>query len=80
MSAHASLSQNGFYRKGIWVEQPLTYSPFDLQVTFSVHMWLGRSPDFEKRNMWRSGQGPASSLIVLLILEFQFIGGKSPIA
>lgn len=38
--------------------------------------WLRKG----KRNMWRSGQGPASSLIVLLILEFPVHGGKSPIA
>ena len=62
MCAHASLSHNGFYQKGIRVEHPLTYFPFDLQGTFSVLVWLGRSPDFEKRNMWWSGQGPASSL------------------
>ena len=34
------------------------------------HVWSGRSPDF-MRNMW-SGQGPASSLIVLLVSSRSF--------
>ena len=41
MYAHASLSQDGFCHKGLWVEHP-----FGLQGAFSAHMWLGRSTDF----------------------------------
>ena len=56
---HASLSQDGFYWKGIWVEHPLTILPFGLQGSFSGYVWSEKS-DF-RENTW-SGQGPVSSL------------------
>ena len=31
MCAHASLSQEGLYRRGLWVEYPLALAHFDLQ-------------------------------------------------
>ena len=43
---HASLSQDGFYWKGIWVEHPLTILPFGLQGAFSGYVWSEKSPDF----------------------------------
>ena len=45
-----------------------------------MHMWLGRSPDFKKRNMW-CGQDPASSLncSAILMLEFRSMRSESPI-
>ena len=61
-------------------EHPLASLPFGFQGAFSAHVWSGRSPDFEKRNMW-SGQGPASSLKdPAPVFEFWSTGNESPIA
>ena len=54
MYAYASLSQDGSYCKGIWVEHPLTLLPIVLQGAFSANAWWGRSPDFgnERHVVW----------------------------
>ena len=75
MWAHASLSQDGFYRKGLWVEYPLISLPFNLQgALLCMCGWEGLLTS-RMRNMW-SGQGPATSLHcpALLISEFRFTG------
>ena len=78
---HASLSQDGFYLKGLWVAWPqLASHPFDLQAAF-LHMYgWGGFLTSRMRNIW-SGQGPVSSLIrpAVLILEFWSLGNESPI-
>ena len=38
--------QDGFYWEGLWVEHPLTSLPFWTPRSLSMHVWLGRSPDF----------------------------------
>ena len=65
-SVHTSLSQDGFYRKGIWVEHPLAYFPFGVQGVFSVHAWSGRSPDCknEKYMVWA---GPSRLALIALL-------------
>ena len=70
MYAHASLSQDGFYRKGIWVEHPLTELFFGLQEGF-LHMCGQRAPDFmkEKYVVWT---GPR--LLALIVLLFSLLG------
>ena len=73
-------SSHGFYRKGLWVEHPLTSLPFDLQGAFLCvcgHRGLLSS---RMRNMC-SAQGPAFSLNcpASLVLEFQSTGNESPI-
>ena len=70
MYAHASLSQDGFYRKGIWVEHPLTELFCGLQEAF-LHMCGQRTPDFmnEKYVVWT---GP--SLLALIVLLFSHVG------
>ena len=73
--AHASLSQDGVYRKGLRVAYPLISLPFDLQgALLCMCCWEGPLTS-RMRNMW-SGQGPATSLHcpALLILEFRFTG------
>ena len=70
--AHASLSQDGFYRKGIWVKRLWTLLPFGLKGAFSVHVWSRRSPDFEheKYVVWT---GPSFlALVVLLFSSWSF--------
>ena len=62
MCAHAFLSQDGFYQRGLWVEHPLTSLPFDLQGAFLHVCDLGHLLTSGIRNMW-SEQGPASSLV-----------------
>ena len=74
---HVSLSQVGFYCKGIWVEYPLTFLPLWPPRSFSVIRqvsWLGM------RNMWPE-QGPAFSFNcpAFLVLEFWSIQKESPI-
>ena len=77
---YISRSSHGCYRKGLWVERPLTSLPFDLQGAFLCmcgHRGLLTS---RMRNKW-SGQGPAFSLNcpTVLVLEFQSTGNESPI-
>ena len=57
MCAHSSLSQDGFYHTGIWIEHPLTLLPFWSARSLSAHMWSGRYPDLgnEKYVVW---EGP----------------------
>ena len=73
MYAHASLSQDGFYRKGIWVEHPLTELFFGLQEAF-LHRCGQWSPDFanEKYVVWT---GPR--LLALTVLLFSHVGFNS---
>ena len=71
MRARASLSQDGFYRRGIWAKHLLTSLPFRPPQSLSAHVWVGRSPDLRLRNMW-SQQGPASSLNCPAILSWNF--------
>ena len=64
MHEHPFLSQDGFYQRGIWIENiPSHNSPFDLQGGLSACVWLGRSPDLENKKyvVW-AGQGSPSSL------------------
>ena len=63
MCSHTSLSQDGFYQKGVWVELPLTSLPFGLQGAFSAHVWSGRPPDFENKKC-DLGRAQPSLLIV----------------
>ena len=81
MCVHASLSQDGFYPKGLWVDHPLTSPPFDLQGAFLCMCGPGGLLTSRMREMW-PGQGPASCLNcpALLVLESQFTGNESPIA
>ena len=80
MCEHASLSQDGFYQKGVWVEPPLTRLPFGLQGAFSVRMWSGRSPDFRNETCGLS-RAQAPLLIVLLLSSWSFSQeGMNPIA
>ena len=65
MCAHTSLSQYGFYWKGICIEHPLTLLPFGLQEAYLHMCGQGGLLTSRTRNMW-SGQGPASSLRVLV--------------
>ena len=72
MCAHAPLSQDRFYQKGIWVKHLLTLLPFGLKRAFSVHVRSGRSPDFEheKYVVWT---GPSFlALVVLLFSSWSF--------
>ena len=78
--AHVSLSQNGFYWKGVWVEHPWHSSPL-VSKEHSLHLCgQGGLPTSRKRNTW-SQQGPASSLngSPIPVLEFWFTGNESPI-
>ena len=70
MRAHASLSQDGFYRKDIWVEHPLTEFLLGLQGAF-LRVSSQRSPDFvnEKYVVWT---GPR--LLALTVLLFSHVG------
>ena len=70
MRACASLSQDGFYRRGIWAKHLLTSLPFRPPKSLSAHVWVGRSPDLRLRNMW--SQGPASSVNCPAILSWNF--------
>ena len=72
MSAHASLSQDGSYHKGLWVDHPLTSLPFDLQGAFLCLCGRAGLLTWRMREMW-PGQGPASCLNcpAILVLEFQ---------
>ena len=69
--SYSSVSQDRFFCKSLWVEQPLASIPFDPQGT-CLHMcgWGGLLP-LRMINM-RSGQDPASSFscAAILILEF----------
>ena len=80
MSAHASLSQDGSYHKGLWVDHPLTSLPFDLQGAFLCLCGRAGLLTWRMREMW-PGQGPASCLNcpAILVLEFQFTENESPI-
>ena len=80
MRAHTTLSQDGFYHKGLWVDHPLTSLPFDLQGAFLCMCGWGGLLTWKMREMWPE-QGPASCLNcpALLVLEFQFTGNESPI-
>ena len=66
---HASLSQDGFYRKGIWVEHPLTLLSFGLQGAFLRMCGRQGLLTWRMRTIW-SGQGPATSLNCPAILVF----------
>ena len=82
MCVHASLSQDGFYHKGIWVKHPLDITPHLASRDLSAHAWCRRGIQTSgMRNMW-TGQGPDSSLSFpsILILEFQSVGSEFPIA
>ena len=81
MCAHAFLSQDGFYQRGLWVEHLLTSLTFDPQGAFLC--MCGREGLLVSRiKNIRSGQGPASSLncSAVFILEFWFTGSESLIA
>ena len=80
-NTHASLSQDGFYWRGIWVEHLLTSLPFDLQGAFLSICGQEDLLTLRMRNIW-SKQGPASSFncLAILILEFQSMRNKAPIA
>ena len=51
MCVHASLSQDGFYCQGLWVEHPLMSLPFWLP-GLSAHVWSARCPDNKKDMVW----------------------------
>lgn len=56
---HASLSQGGFYPRGLWVAWCLFASlPFDLRGAVLCLCGQGGVPTSRKRNVW-SGRGPA---------------------
>ena len=77
--AHTSLSQNGFYRKGIWVGNiPWANSPLASKESFLCMCGQGGLLTLRIRNKW-SGQGPVSSLNCspILILEFHPTGNES---
>lgn len=78
---HTSLSQDGFYHRGIWVEHPMTSLPFDLPGAFLSVCGQGGLLTSGVRDLW-PGQGPASSFNcpAILILEFRFTGNESLIA
>ena len=78
MCAYASLSQDGFYQRDIWVEYQLAPLCFDLQGAFLHICGQGDLLTSRMRNMW-SGQGPVSSLncSAILVLEFQSTGNES---
>ena len=82
MCAHASLSQDGFCHKDLWVVSIVQHhSLFDLQGTLSVHLQLGGLLTSKMRNMW-SGQGPASSLNHPAILFLEYLpwrGGRGEV-
>ena len=79
--ARASLSQDGFHWRGLWVEHSLASFPFDLLGAFLHMCGWGDLLTLRLRIIW-SGQGPASSLNypAILILVFQSIGSEFPIA
>ena len=87
MCARASLSHDGFYRRGLWVVASLTMGWRPLPF-WSPRTLLVRKVFLTSRmiNMWSlyllSGQGPASSLscLAILILEYRSTGNQSPIA
>ena len=81
MCTHASLSQDGFYRKGVWVAHPLAWLPFGLQGAFLCICGRGGLVTSGMRNTW-SRRGPASSLNcpAIFFLEFWSTGTESPIA
>ena len=75
---HASLSQDGFYWKGIWVEHPLTWLPFGLQWAFlrRAISWLWEQ---EICDLGRA-QPPRLNCPAVLVLEFLSIESESPVA
>ena len=78
---HASLSRDGFYRKGLWVAWcQLASLPFDLQGAFLCMWGRGGLLSSGMRSLW-SAQGPAPFLNrpASLILEFCFTANESPI-
>ena len=69
MYAHTTLSQHGFYWKGLWLERPLTSTPFGLQGAFLRMCGRQGLLTWRMRTIW-SGQGPATSLNCPAILVF----------
>ena len=59
LCVHASLSQDGFYWKAVWVEHPLSSLSFGLQGNFLYMCGQGGLLTLIMRNMG-SGWGPAS--------------------
>ena len=77
MCAHASLSQDGFYQKGVWVKDPLTVFPFLPPRRLLAHVWGGDLTPW-MRNMW-FGKGPTPS-VNIHVLVFQSIWNESSVA
>ena len=83
MCAHTSLSQDGFYLRGIWIDNiTWHHSPSDLQGAFLCMCSRGDLLTLRMRNMWSHvlpGQGPASSLNcpVILVSGYQSTGTNS---
>ena len=71
MCVHTFLSQDGFHRKGIWVEHPLASFPFGLQGAFLRMCGQGSLLTSRMRNMW-SGRALPPHLIVLLLSSWIF--------
>ena len=71
MCVHTSLSQDGFHRKGVWVEHPLASFPFGLQGAFLCMCGQGSLLTSRMRNMW-SGRALPPHLIVLLLSSWIF--------
>ena len=75
---HASLTQAGFFRRGLWVAWHwLASLPFDFQGAFLLMCGQEDLLTWRMRNM----QGPASYLnsLATLVLAFWSIGNVSPI-
>ena len=72
MFAQASLSQDEFYRWGIWVEHPLTFLPLWNPRSRSALIWPERSSGFrnEKYIVWAEPSLPP--LIFLLFWAWSF--------
>ena len=67
MCTHSSLSQDGFCHKGLECQRTFDITPLWPPRRLSVHVWSGKSPDFEneQHEVWA---GP--SLLALIVLLF----------
>ena len=82
IGSHASLNQDGYYRKGKWVRNiPWHNSHLASKELFLYRYGQGGLLTSRIRNTW-SGQGPTSSFhcLAIFVLEFRSVENESLIA
>ena len=81
LCAHASLSQDGFYQKGIWKYHPLSLLPVwpARNIFWACVVWEVSWFQNEKRCGLGRAQPPRLNCPAILVLEFLSIGNESPV-